>query len=292
MAARLQLNVLHCHQYTPFVYGALARVRHPHLRVLFTEHGRTGDDPPSRKRRVANTLLARLPSRVCAVSADLARHLTREGFPPSRVQVVPNGIDPGARPDPETGQRARLALGLDDQAFVIGTVGRLNAVKDLPTLFDAFERLLQGRPDATLVVVGDGPERAALERRAAAAGDRIRFTGHRGDVRALMAAFDVYVSSSVFEGVSLTILEAMAAGRPVVATRVGGTPEVVADGQTGLLVPPRDPLRLAEALLDLSASPQRARALGAAGRLRVCDRFTFDRMVDWYAAAYGELGAS
>jgi glycosyltransferase involved in cell wall biosynthesis len=293
LAADRDLRVLHCHQYSPFVYGCVARLVKPGLRLIFTEHGRANDDPPSRKRRWANALLARIPQRVCAVSADLGRHLEAEGFAAGQLEVVTNGIDPGELPTEALRREARASLGLDNRAFVVGTAGRLNAVKDIPTLIDAFRQVAAVRPEAHLVVVGDGPERVALESAAnAAAPGRVHFAGHRTDVRQQMAGFDVYVSSSVFEGVSLTILEAMAAGRPVVATGVGGTPEVVVHGATGLLVPPRDPSRLAQALQDVAADRERARAMGLAGRSRVCETFTFDRMVSRYAAAYAELGSA
>jgi glycosyltransferase involved in cell wall biosynthesis len=291
LASRYGAGVLHCHHYSPFVYGCIARGFSPRLRLLFTEHGRSNDGPPSRKRRLANALFARMPDRVCVVSADLQRHMEAEGFGSSQVEIVPNGIEPGGMPDGEARRQAREVMGIDRTAFVIGSVGRLDPVKDFPTLIAAFRRLSLSRPDARLVIVGDGPARAELKR---ICGDNedVRFLGHRGDARGLMAGFDAYASSSIFEGVSLTILEAMAAGRPVVATRVGGTPEVVVDGVTGVLVEPRDAAGLAAALVHISADPHRAQAMGLAGRARVCDRFTLERMVNHYARAYSELGAS
>jgi glycosyltransferase involved in cell wall biosynthesis len=291
VAERVGARVLHCHHYSPFVYGCIARACDPHLRIVFTEHGRVGDSAPSRKRRMANALFSRFPHRVCVVSADLQRHMAAEGFAADGVEVVPNGIDPGTLPDDRARREARQLLGVGDEAFVIGTVGRLDPVKDLPTLVEAFASVRQARPGARLVIVGDGPARAELERLAGAAPD-IRLLGHRSDVRRLLPGFDVYASSSVFEGVSLTILEAMATGCPVVATRVGGTPEVVVDGDTGLLVESRSPSALAGALARVAAAPGLAAALGQAGRTRVCERFSLDRMINHYATAYSELGAS
>jgi glycosyltransferase involved in cell wall biosynthesis len=290
VADRTGANVLHCHQYTPFIYGCIARALRPRLRVLFTEHGRLGDGPPSRKRRIANRLFSRVPSRVCAVSEDLRRHMASEGFRSSQIDVVSNGIDPGVLPDERARREARQLLGLDEAAFVIGTVGRLDPVKDLPTLIEAFRQVRHVRANAHLVIVGDGPERDALQRTAAGV-EGIKFTGHRGDVRRCLAAFDVYASSSVFEGVSLTILEAMASGCPVVATRVGGTPEVVVDGRTGVLVAARDAGGLARALEQVSTDSRAARAMGQAGRTRLCERFTLDRMITHYAQVYSELEA-
>ncbi len=291
LAARHGAGVLHCHHYSPFIYGCVARAFNPRLRVVFTEHGRFNEGPPSRKRRLANRLFSMFPHRVCAVSSDLGRHMAVEGFDLDAIEVVANGIEPGAVPDEPARQRARALLGLDDDTFVVGTVGRLDPVKDVPTLIDAFRQFSGSRPTARLVIVGDGPLRSYLEGLARGV-TGIQFTGHRADVRQLMAAFDAYVSSSIFEGMSLTILEAMAAARPIVATRAGGTPEIVVDGVTGLLVQPGDGAGLADALSQLGADPARARAMGAAGRDRVCERFTLERMVTHYAEAYAQLGAS
>jgi L-malate glycosyltransferase len=291
LADRYGADVLHCHHYSPFVYGCLARAFRPRLRVIYTEHGRFNDAPPSRKRRLANAVFSRLPDRVCVVSADLKGHMVAEGFRASAIRIVANGIDPGPLLDAEARQRIRAQLQLDPSAVVVGTVGRLDPVKDLPTLIRAFAAFRLTTPAARLVMVGDGPMREELERAADGIAG-IHFTGHRADARHVMAAFDAYVSSSVFEGMSLTILEAMAAGLPVVATRVGGSPEIVVDGETGLLVPPGEPDVLAHALTELTADRARARAMGLAGRRRVCERFTLRTMINHYASAYSELGAS
>jgi glycosyltransferase involved in cell wall biosynthesis len=148
-------------------------------------------------------------------------------------------------------------------------------------------------PHVRLVIVGDGPERSALEAAIDAAGLRqvARVTGHRADARALLAGFDVYVNCSTSEGISLSILEAMSATLPVVATRVGGTPEVVMNGETGVLVVPRSAESLATALVGLASSAGERTRLGMAGRMRVVDHFSLATMVDQYHQAYRALGA-
>ncbi len=292
VAARHGARVLHCHHYSPYVYGQIAALRRPGLRVVFTEHGRLSDAPPSAKRRIANLVLGRLPARIYAVSRHLRRHMVAEGFPPHRVGVVYNGIDVGPPPAPEDRAEARRLLSVPGDRFLVGTVGRLDPVKDLAMLIAAVAALRRDVPAAELVVVGDGPERERLAEAARAAGvaGAVRFTGHRGDVRRLLPALDIYANSSTHEGVSLTILEAMAAGLPVVATAVGGNPEVVRDGETGVLVPARAPDALARAARDLAAAPAARRALGEAGRRRVETAFTIDRMVADYVRAYGLAG--
>ena len=139
IAERRGISTVHCHHYSPFVYGALARLLKPSMRVVFTEHGRLGEGMPSRKRRVANMVLARLPSHVCAVSADLRAHLIREGFHDS-VRVVSNGIVLPPPPSQADRVAARAALGLPEEAVVAGTVGRLDPVKDLNTFLAAVRR--------------------------------------------------------------------------------------------------------------------------------------------------------
>jgi glycosyltransferase involved in cell wall biosynthesis len=234
-----------------------------------------------------NPLLGRLPADIYAVSEDLRRHMIAEGFPAVRVKVVHNGIDPGPRVTVAARLAARERLGLPRDAFVVGAVARLDPVKDLPTLVEAFAWLRGENASARLVIVGDGPERAALESeiRRHEVGKTTMLTGHREDVRTLVPAFDVFVNSSVHEGISLTILEAMAASLPTVAARVGGNPEVI-DAQTGILVPVRSAGALGAALAVLASNPDRRDAMGAAARTRVETAFSIQRMVTTYAAAY------
>jgi glycosyltransferase involved in cell wall biosynthesis len=292
VARRHDAGVLHCHQYSPFVYGCVARMFAPGLRVIFTEHGRLDDATATVRRRAANFVLGRLPHRVYAVSRDLRRHMEAEGL--RQVELIGNGIDPGEIPTLASRLEARREAGVPDRSFVVGSVGRLDPVKDLSTLLRGFRLLLGTRPDAHLVVVGDGPERTRLEEEAAALGlaGRCRFLGQRGDARRLMAGFDAYVNSSIFEGVSLTILEAMASALPIVATRVGGTPEILRDHETGVLVPPADAGAIARGLGEIAACSWWSLGMGLAARRQVCQRHTIDRMVQEYAAAYDAAGAA
>jgi glycosyltransferase involved in cell wall biosynthesis len=291
LAERHGADVLHCHQYSPFIYGRIATLCRPRLKLVFTEHGRLSDGPPSLKRRLVNPLLGRLPGSLHSVSGALRGSMVAEGFPERRIDVIHNGVDPGPRPTLVDRRAARHALWISEDAFVVGTVARLDPVKHLETLIEAFADLRVVLPRSVLVILGDGPERERLETvaRTAGVGDAVRFLGDRRDVRRVLPAFDVYVNSSISEGVSLTILEAMAAQLPVIATAVGGTAEVVQDGITGVLVPARQPVRLAHALIAVSKSPERRRTLGNAARLSVEARFAIDGMVERYADVYARL---
>jgi glycosyltransferase involved in cell wall biosynthesis len=291
IARNCHATLIHCHHYSPFVYGSLATLVRPGLRMVFTEHGRLSDGPPSPKRQLVNPILGRLPDATLAVSGALRESMIAEGFPGGRVDVVHNGIEPGPLPTDVDRRAVRRRIGLHESGVVVGTIARLDPVKDLDTLIAAGALLRRTHPDLTLVIVGDGPERRNLEDAARRHGisDAVRFLGQRADARELLNAFDVYVNSSTSEGISLTILEAMANGLAVVATSVGGTPEVVRHGLTGLLVPARSPSRIAAAMQRVIKNSAWRREMGAAGRRAVEERFTIDRMVDRYAQIYSRL---
>jgi glycosyltransferase involved in cell wall biosynthesis len=225
---------------------------------------------------------ARLCTWIVAVSDATRAALVAQGYPAERTITVRNGIDVGDAAAP-------AAIAPAPSGPVLLEVGRLCDVKGQRDLIAAVPRL--GRDDVTLLLVGEdietgGAYRRMLEREAfdLGVGDRVRFLGRRDDVPALLAAADALVLPSSIEGLPLVVLEAMAAQRPVVATAVGGTPEAVVDGETGLLVPPGDVDALARAVDSLLADPERARRLGEAGARRVRERFDAD------AAAQRVLG--
>ncbi len=283
-------TVLHCHHYSPYVYGALAALLMPATRLIYTEHGRLSDARTALKRRLANRFFGRLPGAFFAVSENLRVHMIASGFPPARVGVIPNGIDPGPRPTSQERTAARRQLGLPPGVRVFGTVARLDPVKDLGTLIAAFARIpAASENDPLLVIVGDGPERLDLDQLARALNvrPRVRFTGYRAESRRLLAAFDVYVNCSLTEGMSVTVLEAMAAELPVAATGVGGNPELVLDAETGVLAAPRQASALADALTKLAGDKRLRKTLGSAGRERVLQTLSMDRMLDGYLEAYG-----
>ncbi len=262
------------------------------------EHGWDVSDPAGTRRKFQVMRRAYSPfvSRYVALSAQIESYLAeRVGIAPGRIERICNGVDTG-RFHPATAGRAALpgcpftAPGL----VLVGTVGRLQAVKDPLNLVRAVALARQQGGAAAalrLVLAGDGPLRGALEAeiRRAGVGDVVWLAGERSDVPELMRALDVFVLPSQAEGISNTILEAMASGLPVVATAVGGNAELVVPGETGVLVPAADPAALADALRLQAEDAAMRHACGAAGRRRVEAGFSLDGMVERYAALYRKL---
>ena len=204
-------------------------------RVVHGEHGWDMADPEgrNRKRRLARRWLSRWVSEYTCVSRDIERWLREEVRIKRPVTQIYNGVDTEMLRPGDDGAAVRDELGIPGECFVAGIVGRLDPIKDHPTLFRALAALRAQGGDARLLVVGEGPEEDRLR---AVAGEGVHFLGNRTDVPRVLQALDLFVLSSLNEGISNTILEAMAAGLPVVATRVGGNSELVEDGVSGRLV--------------------------------------------------------
>jgi glycosyltransferase involved in cell wall biosynthesis len=301
-------DLIHLHLLHATLYGALATrgrsaagsrpaaARARHAPLVATRHG----CEPYRRLPWFG-LLARLLDRSCERVIVPSRHLAAftarwDGTPREKLRVIPHGIrvDLFARAAADAARRTRrrAAWGFPADACVIGCVARLHPSKDHPTLLRAFARLQRDVPTARLVLVGDGPLRARLERCAREwLGDGVagvRFAGNEPDAAGAHAGLDIAVLATRREGFGLAALEAMAAGRPLIATRAGALPELVRDGETGLLVPPGDSGALTEALLHLTRDPARRARLGA--RAAAAARaYTLERMVAATAALYAEV---
>jgi glycosyltransferase involved in cell wall biosynthesis len=280
------IGVAHCHNYAALVYGSLA-ARMGGAVVVYTVHGAH----TSARRATGRFQSLHLVDRVVFVSADARSVAARNGAVSARgVSTILNGVDVDALArSPEGGRAIRREFGIESDAPVIGVVARLTRAKDHLTLFDAVAALRSEWPRMRCLVVGDGELRDELRRAVSERGldGVVVFTGARSDIREVLSAMDVFALSSVTEGLAVTLLEAMSAGLPVVATRVGGNPEVVEDGVTGVLVDPKEPEALARAIASLLADPDRARTMGQAGIARVRAHFSLESMIRAYDEVYG-----
>jgi glycosyltransferase involved in cell wall biosynthesis len=282
-----RVDVLHAHKFGSNLWAALLKPR-SRLPVLIA-HEHSWSYEGTLHRIVDRELIARRADAFVAVSpSDRTRMIELERIPPEKVVLIPNGIPDRPAGD---GERVRRELGLAHSDPIVGTVCGLRPEKELETALRALGRLAPHQPGLRFVVVGDGPERGRLERLAAELGVPTLFLGHRpnGEVPDLLAAMDVVVLSSRFEGMPLAVLEWMAAGKAIVASRVGGIPAILEDGQDGVLVPPRDYVAFADAIARLLDDPHERRRLGEAAQRRQRDEFRFDRTVALLENLYERL---
>jgi glycosyltransferase involved in cell wall biosynthesis/protein-tyrosine-phosphatase len=293
-----RIDLVHTHRYKDTVLGAVAAKLAGVPRVVRTMHGLR--EPMTGWNRVKfgayqaldNMMLRGCADRVIAVSNRMAGTLIANGFTSSRVTTIHNGIDPGTVVPSRSANDMKRELGVHDASIVIGTAGRLSAVKGHDTFIRAVRQVLDQEPHARFVIAGDGPLDDDLRSLAAQLGvDRACvFAGARGDINNLLAALDVFVLPSLNEGLPMAVLEAMAAGKPVVVSRVGGLPEVIQHGASGLLVPPGDAHALARACVDLARDREWASRIGAAGQRVVEEEFSHHRSGAAVADLYVAIG--
>jgi sugar transferase (PEP-CTERM/EpsH1 system associated) len=268
-------DAIHTHDDSPLIYGAPAAWWAGVPRRIHTHHH--GRLPTTWRRRLLIRLASRCTQRFVCVSQDSARFMIEEGVAPARVETLWNGID-----------LTRFAFqGPRDDGPIV-TVARLSPEKDIATLLRAAAKIVPAHPQARFEIAGDGPCRAELTQLIQDLGlsGQVILHGEVSDIPALLGRARMFVLPSQTEGISLTLLEAMARGLPVVTTQVGGNPEVVDQDATGLLVPARDAEALARAVSALLADPERGRQLGLAGRRRVENCFDIRKMMERYEAMY------
>jgi len=271
------------------------------FRLAIPARNRTGKPPlvyrngltATFKNRRLNRVLFRSAARMVVISEPLREEMASYGWiTPERLQVLRNGIDTDVyHPDPEARERVRSALGTRPDTVVAAVLARVTEDKGQVETIEALALLKEQAPDAELWIVGEGKLRPKLEALAAERGvaDRVKFLGFRTDMPAVFQAVDVVVQASHREGLGNTLLEAMAARRPIVASAVGGIVDVVVPGVTGELVPPYDPAAIAAALGTLLADPQLRQKYGDAGWQRVQDEFRLTRETDEWCRLFDEL---
>ena len=285
-------QIVHTHLFKSDFHGRLAARIAGVPVVVSTLHS---IDPWAQERSLGRLYgwTARFADRVIAVSEDVRRfHAAHTGIPEEKLVTIENGVDIHRFAGLESaGRSVRKELDIDNAALVFGVVGRLTPPKDHSTFLKAAALILQKAPQARFLLVGEGPLRKDLELQAQeiGLGNALIFTGLRKDIPAVLAAVDVLVFSSLWEGLPVALLEGMAAARPVVATAVGGIPEVVLPDKSAILVPPGDADALAQACLRLASDSATRHSMGQAGLERVVARYSIDAMIDRTAALYAKL---
>jgi glycosyltransferase involved in cell wall biosynthesis len=283
------VRVIHAHDAASQFTAALLRLRDPGLRLLMTFHRSLGFESARFRDRVRNAFAGALSGAVVTGSRERREHFLRENWvSPAKVVRIPFGIDTARfRPDPEARAAVRREFGLRPDTVVLGAIGHFHELKGLDVAVKGFAALIRRRPASpvALVILGDGPPARrdllhALARECQPA--RVVFAGFRPDVERCLAAFDLFVHAPRQEAFGLVLIEALAAGLPVVATRVGGIPDIIRDGSTGILVPPEAPEELADAIGRLLDDAALRRALGE----RSCRQAESEFRLELYARRY------
>lgn len=284
-----RIEILHMHLFGSSLHGTLATLALPDLTRVISLHTNREDN---RMQYTAYPLLFGMAHSVVAVSRDASQQMTRRFRGLSgKLVTIPNGIDTDAYEiDPSRG-RILTSLGLPADARIVGAVGRLSPEKGHTVLLEAFQRVKANYPDAYLLIVGGGDLHDSLVQRTRELGidTSVRYLGVRRDVPQLMKIIDVFTLSSLYEGLPLVILEAMASGATVVASNVGGVPEIIEDEREGLLVPPSDPPALAAAIMRILSDPNLAARLRLAAMTTVRARYSAKHMASRHEALYATL---
>lgn len=290
----LKVDLLHTHGAKADFYGLIA-AKKLDLPVVATLHLWSQTPFIVRLYDWLDALLLRFFDRVVGVSGAIAEEMVEKGIPRHLIRVIRNGVDLKSLVTHGNGARreTRQELGIKEEAPVVGIVGRLASEKGHRLFLEAAREVLQFIPQAVFVIVGGGPLEEELKTHTAALGiaGSVRFAGVRQDVPRFYEAFDLLVSSSLREGTPMVLLEAMAMAKPVIATCVGGVPDLVRHDETGLLVPPGDIPSMAQAIVDLLQNQNRQERLALAGQRLVQEEFSAESMAEAYRKLYEEVGA-
>jgi glycosyltransferase involved in cell wall biosynthesis len=293
-----KFDIVHTHKYKDNILGTIAAVRCGVPHIVRTVHGLSEPFRGIQALRMGvlqfidNLIIRMFASRLIAVSSEIEQLLAAT-YGPRKVVRIHNGVRLSQVHTTKMVNETRQVLGVDPVCHLIGTVGRLTAVKGQESFLVAAQLLLKKRRDLHFLVVGDGPLSGRLQSRAKEFGidNRLTFLGHRDDTYDLMRAMDIFVLPSLHEGIPMVILEAMALARPIVASRVGGIPEVLTDQVHGLLVTAGSPTELSNACEKFLENSAFAERCGQAGQLRVEKEFSSDSMGEKVSTLYRELVA-
>jgi len=282
-----KIDIVHCHQYTPWVYGWFSALG-TEAKVIFTEHGRFYPDRHRYKAWLINKLMAATTYKITAISkATKAALVEYEFIPEHKIDVIYNGIEPLVSTE-EGRAKARQELGLQPGQRVIGTVARLDPIKNQAMLLEAFAVVAPTFPELQLLLVGDGPKRQHLEQltKDLQLTQRVIFAGFQSPATDYMALMELFLLPSLSEGTSMTLLEAMSLGIPCMVSDVGGNAEVVANGQTGVVLAENSTACLAETLAELWQSAQRLMQYSENSKVAFAKRFSVGRMTESFFNFY------
>lgn len=287
-----QTQIVHAHQCTPWFYSALSRLINPAQKLVFTEHGRFFPETKNHKKILVNKLLIEpFTSRIIAVSEDIKKRLcVYEGLRYKSIDIIYNGalINSSCNISKSS---IRQNFGFTDNDFIVGSVGRLDPIKNIPLLIGALYKIAQQKLPVYGLLIGDGPEFNYISAMINDLGlkDKIIMTGFREDAQNLLRALDLFVLPSFSEGISLALLEAIMAGIPVVATDVGGNPEVIINNYTGWVIPSNSTDTLVTAIIEAINNPYKLHMFSTSAYNIVQNKFNFSTMLDKYRIVYSKI---
>lgn len=283
------IDIVHCHQYSPYIYGLFSAIG-TGTAVIFTEHGRFYPDTYKWKRYLINPILSLFTDHIISISEATKEALVRyENFPKRKIRVIYNGLHKNDKQELCTDQ-IKEDLNLKDDTIIFGTISRLDPIKNQKMMISAFQ-LAKGKcPNIKLLIVGDGPMRLELETHAKNIGvdGDVIFTGFITNPQSYFKLIDIFLLSSLSEGTSMTILEAMAFSKPCIVTDAGGNPELVINKETGLVTKNNDSMGFSEAISSLARDAKKRKSLGHNGKSRFLKLFTEQHMVNAYQSTYRE----
>jgi glycosyltransferase involved in cell wall biosynthesis len=281
------VDIIHCHQYTPWVYGVIAAA-FTKTKVIFTEHGRFYPDSSSWKRKLINPILNLFTDQVTAISKATKQALIEfENISEKSIDVIYNGIVPLEVERNEV-EKLRDELAISKEHKVLGTIARFDPIKNHTMMLKAFSLVLEQQPNTTLIIVGDGDERATIESciKQLDISDKVILTGYQTKPHNFLALMDVYLLSSLSEGTSMTLLEAMSLSKPCVVTDAGGNPEIVVNGKNGFVTPNDHAKEFAHGMIKTLETILNSNDLNIASKERFDSFFSENSMNEKYQALY------
>jgi glycosyltransferase involved in cell wall biosynthesis len=283
------VNILHSHNYKSNFYARRA-LSNSNVRWVVTNHGRRFG-PKLLLYNLLDAFIVRRADKIIAVSEEIAKKMKLAGIAKGKICLIENGVNLEMFTTNSSSQAIKESFGIKKEALVVGTIGALTREKGHQYLLRAALKVIRIYPEAIFLLVGDGIERPGLEKTASSLGikDSVIFAGMRKDVPEILSILNVFVLPSLSEGLPMALLEAQAAQIPVVATSVGAIPDVLENGATGMLIPPKDPQAIAEAIIMILSDKKLASGIAQKGFERVRDNFSSEKMASKYLSIYREL---